>query len=99
MLWLQNLPVKRKLTLVILVTCSAVLLLACGVLAVYELFDFRKTMARDMTVLADILAKNTRAVLVFQDESEARLKLSTFQEEPHVMVACLYASDGSRFVE
>jgi len=54
--WLQNLPIKQKLTLVILSTCSAVLVLACGVLAVYELLEFRRTTVRDMTVLADVLA-------------------------------------------
>ncbi len=31
--WLRDLPIRRKLTLAILLTCSAALLLACGVLA------------------------------------------------------------------
>mgnify|MGYP001602190784 FL=1 len=67
MKWLRDLPLKRKLTWVILLTCSMVLLLACSVLAGYRLFDFRQTMVRDTTVLADVLAKNTRAALSFQN--------------------------------
>ena len=39
---LVDTPIKRKLTLVILLTCSVVLLLACGVLAAYQMFDFRQ---------------------------------------------------------
>ncbi len=97
--WLQNLPIKRKLTLVILSTCSAVLVLACGVLAVYELLEFRRTTVRDMTVLADVLAKNTKAALAFQDESAAHETLLALQAEPYVGAACLYTADGARFAD
>ena len=57
--WLRDLPLKRKLTLVILLTCSTVLLLACGVLAVYQLLDFRDLTVRNSNVLADIIDRNT----------------------------------------
>ena len=57
MAWWTDIPVRRKLTLVILLTCTTVLLLACAVLAAYELITFRRTMARDMTVLADVLGR------------------------------------------
>ena len=66
--WLRDLPIRRKLTLVILLTCSLVLLLACGVLALYQVLNFRQGMVRDTTVLANVLAKNTQAALTFQDE-------------------------------
>ena len=97
--WLQNLPIKQKLTLVILSTCSVVLVLACGVLAVYELLEFRRTTARDMTVLADVLAKNTRAALAFQDEGAAHETLLALQAEPYVEAACLYTADGKQFAD
>jgi len=69
--WLQNLPIKRKLTLVVVLTCSIVVLLACALLAGYELYEFRRAMLRDTTVLTDVLAKNTRAALAFSDETAA----------------------------
>jgi signal transduction histidine kinase/ActR/RegA family two-component response regulator len=99
MRWLNDLPIRRKLTLIILVTCTAVLLLACAGLATYEFFDYRRNMARDTTVLADILGKNTRAALAFQDEVAARETLGALQSEPHVMAAVLYAADGARFAD
>jgi signal transduction histidine kinase/ActR/RegA family two-component response regulator/HAMP domain-containing protein len=95
--WLRDLPIRRKLTLVILLTCSMVLLLACGVLAVYQVIDFRQNMVRDTTVLADVLAKNTQAALTFQDENAARQTLLALQAEPFVAAACLYDEKGSRF--
>jgi signal transduction histidine kinase/ActR/RegA family two-component response regulator len=97
--WLRNLPIKRKLTLAILLSCSAVLLLACGALAAYEWFEFRQAMTRDMTVLADVLAKNNRAALAFQDENAAHETLRALQSEPYVVAACLYDKEGARFAD
>ena len=98
MRWLQDLPIRRKLNLVILLTCAVALLAACASIAAYEVFDFRRAIARDTTVLADILGKNTRAALAFQDDTAAQEILQALQAEPHVMAACLYTKDGERFV-
>jgi signal transduction histidine kinase/ActR/RegA family two-component response regulator len=95
--WLQNLPLKRKLTLVILFTCSAVLLLACVVLAAYQLIDSRRTIVRDSMVLADVIGKNTSAALAFQDDNSANQTLLTLQSEPNVSAACLYDEHGNQF--
>ncbi|HYC54605.1 MAG TPA: CHASE sensor domain-containing protein [Candidatus Binatia bacterium] len=96
---LQDLPVKQKLTMVILLTCSVVLLLACAVLAGYELYDYRRAMARDTTVLADVLAKNTQAALAFEDDAFARDMLYALQAEPYVVAAGLYDENGQLFAD
>ena len=97
--WLRDLPIRRKLTLVILLSCLLVLLLACGVLATYQVLDFRQSMVRDTTVLADVLAKITQAALTFQDENAARQTLLALQAEPFVAGACLYDENGDRFAD
>jgi signal transduction histidine kinase/ActR/RegA family two-component response regulator/HAMP domain-containing protein len=97
MSWFQDLPIRRKLTFVILATCAVVLLAACAAVAIYEVFDFRRALARDATVLADILGRNTRGALAFQDESAARETLMALQSEPHVTAAALYDQAGNRF--
>src|SRR5579883_1218622 len=99
MSWLQNLPIKRRLTLVILMTCSAVLLLACGALALYQWFDFRNAMLRDITVLSDVVANNARAALAFQDEAHAQELLQALRSEPEIVEAGLYLPSGVRFAE
>ena len=95
--WFQNLPLKRKLTLIILLTCSAVLLLACGILAGYQLFDFRQRIIEDSSVLADVIGKNTRAAITFQDENSAQQTLLALQSESSVSGACLYDAQGNQF--
>ncbi|HEY1790806.1 MAG TPA: ATP-binding protein [Verrucomicrobiae bacterium] len=97
MTWLQNLPLKRKVTLVILLTCSAVLLLACSVLAGYQLFDYRKTIVGDSSVLADVIGKNTQAALAFQDQNSAQQTLLALQSDPDVSAARLYDAQGNEF--
>jgi signal transduction histidine kinase/ActR/RegA family two-component response regulator/HAMP domain-containing protein len=95
--WLRNLPLKRKLTLVILLTCVAALLLADGVLTTYQFFDFRKAILHNSTVLADVLSRNTQAALAFQDENSAQKTLLALQAQPEVSAACLYNASGDRF--
>lgn len=95
--WLNDLPIQRKLTLVILLTCSVVLLLACGLLAGYQTYNFRQNMVRSTTVLANVLANNTQAALAFQDETAAQQTLLALQAEPNVLAANLYNDSGSLF--
>lgn len=95
--WLRNQPVGRILTFVILLSCSVVLLLACGVLAAYQLYDFHQMTVHDSTVLADVLARNTQAALTFQDEAAATQTLEALQAEPYVSAACLYTALGAPF--
>ena len=87
MKWLNSIPLRRKLMLVILMTCSVVLLLACGIMAAYQFFDYRKTVARDMSVLAQVVAENTRAAMAFDDQNKARDTLATLESEPSVVAA------------
>jgi signal transduction histidine kinase/ActR/RegA family two-component response regulator/HAMP domain-containing protein len=94
---LRDLPIRRKLTLVILLTCSVVLFLACGMLGVYQIFDSRKAVVRDATVLADVLAQNTQAALTFQDETAAQHTLLALQAKHSVIAACLYDEKGRPF--
>lgn len=95
--WMRDWPIRQKLTLVIMLTCGVVLLLACGLLGAYQVYQFRDAMARDTTVLADVLAKNTQAALAFQDETAAQQTLQALQAEPYVTAACLYNEKGGQF--
>src|ERR1700722_8309153 len=97
MSWLRDLPIRKKLSLVIVLSCSVVLLLACSILVIYQVINFRQNMALNSTVLADVLAKNTQAALTFQDEGGAPQPLDALQAQPSVITACLYNSEGERF--
>lgn len=99
MSWLRNLPIRRKLTLVVLATCAVSLLLAVVCLAVFEAMAFRRGLVRDMTVLGNIVGSNTRAALAFDDEQAATSTLANLESEPQVVGARLYAADGTPFAD
>ena len=56
--FLRDTPIKRKLMLVILLTNGFVLLLMGSALITFELVTFRRSLATNIGVLADIIGAN-----------------------------------------
>jgi signal transduction histidine kinase/ActR/RegA family two-component response regulator/HAMP domain-containing protein len=96
---LPDLPLERKLAIVVLATCTIALVLACVALGTFELFEFRKTLVRDVTVLADIAGRNTHAALRFRVPTTAEDTLRALDAEPQIVSARLYDEDGNLFAE
>ncbi len=99
MRWFQELPLKRKLMLVILVTCAMVLSLACAAIAVYEMDTYRRTVRHEAGVLADVLATNCQAALAFADAEAATGILRAVQADPNLIAARLFDRSGTLFAE
>src|SRR5882724_3773590 len=97
MSWLQDMPIRWKVTLVILLTSTASLLLACGAFIHHELIASRQAMVRDLEVLADVLGQNSTAALKFDDQSAAENILLALRAKPHLVAACLFTKQGQRF--
>jgi len=76
---LRDLPIRKKLRSVIMLTCGAALLLACGAFAGYEWITFRHTMPRQQDTLAEIVGANCAAPVAFNDEKSAERTLSALQ--------------------
>jgi signal transduction histidine kinase/DNA-binding response OmpR family regulator len=92
--------IKRKLTVIILLTCTAVLLVAGIAMIAAQLLTSRRAMVQEMTVLADLLGRNTTAALSFhrdEDSEEVTRTLSALQANPHILAACLYDKNQNRF--
>lgn len=95
----RGLPIRSKLTRIILLTGALVVLIAWVSLTAYELFDFRKAAVRDLQVVANILAANTTAALAFQDADAAGRTLAALQAEEHILAAFVLDAQGQRFSE
>ena len=93
----QNTSIKRKLTLIIMLTSTVALLLACGAFVAYEMITFRRGMVRDLFTLAEIIGYNSTAALTFDDVRSAEETLAALSAEPHVVSACIYTKDGNVF--
>jgi signal transduction histidine kinase/ActR/RegA family two-component response regulator/HAMP domain-containing protein len=91
--------IRRKLTTIILLTCSIVLLLACLVLFAYQHFAFRQAAVRNLTTLGQVIASNSTAALAFVNTDDAQVTLAALRAEPQVVAAALYDMQGQLFAK
>jgi signal transduction histidine kinase/CheY-like chemotaxis protein/HPt (histidine-containing phosphotransfer) domain-containing protein len=96
---LKNLPIRRKLALMISTSCLLALSFAYASITLYERSVFRATATDQLTTMADMLGDNTSASLAFDDADTAREMLGALKAEPDVIAACLYDSQGHIFAE
>src|ERR1700730_12196546 len=94
---LRDLPIKRKLMVVILLTNSFALLLMGSALVVYERITFRHALAVNMNVLAQIIGSNTTAALAFDEAKNAREILGGLVAENQTKCAAIYDRNGRIF--
>ncbi|HEY2844071.1 MAG TPA: response regulator [Bryobacteraceae bacterium] len=92
-----NLSIKHKLRLVIMVTVTCALMLACAAVVVYDQIAARESMRNDLDVLAEIFSANSTAALSFNDRPAAEELLSTLKAKQHIAYAFLYLQDGTVF--
>ena len=94
----RDLPIKRKLAGVILLTSFVVLALTSSVLLAYELYSYKDTTRRTFSTVGQIIADSSTAVLIYDDRKLATKILSGFRAEPEVALAALYDRQGRLFV-
>ncbi len=97
MSFFRDLPIRRKLAFNGIVTTAVALLLACGAFVTYEQITFRKTMTRDLSITAQMIAFNSAAALSFDDASSSEQTLKALAAQPHIMGACVYDARGNVF--
>ena len=90
----RNLSIRAKLTSLMMLTSVIVLLLASGVFVANDVVKIRAAMVRDLTVLADVIGRNSSAALAFNDEEAAKEILSALSAEPNIMAATIRGVDG-----
>lgn len=95
MQFFRHTPIKRKLTLITMLTSGAALLLACLGFVVHEQVTFRRTMLIDMTVLADMFDDNVAPGLTFGDPRSIEQTLRSLDAHPRIVTAAVYNKEGS----
>src|SRR6266404_2398348 len=93
----QNMSLRRKQTLITMLTSGIVLLLACAAFSIYDVITFRKAMVEHLSTLAEIVGANTSAALDFNDSNSAVETLSALQAQPGIIGACIYGKGGGVF--
>ena len=94
---LHNMPIRRKLMLIILLTSLVLMLLMRGAFLAYEYVTFRQTTLRHLTTLGEILAAYSTRALAFENPDAAQEILSALKAERHIVSAGLYDRQGRLF--
>ena len=95
----NNLSIKRKLTLIIMLISTVALLLACISFIFYDLIISRKAMVRDLATVAEMVGTNSSAPLLFYDPSSAKEVLAALKAKPQIVSACIYEKNGKPFAK
>jgi signal transduction histidine kinase len=94
---LTDIPIRRKVMAILLLTCGAVVLFTCAAFFSYELVTFRRTTVSQLTTLGEIIAANSTAALAFENQEDAQEILSALRVDRHVVAAALYDKRGVLF--
>ena len=96
---LQNLSIKRKLTLITMLTSSAALILSALSFLVYDLVSFRHLLIQDLMTQAEIIGYNSAGAMEFKDVPAATATLSALTAKEGVVAAGLYGRDSKIFAQ
>ncbi len=93
----RDLPIRRKLTWVNVLTSAVALTLASLAFIVFDLTTFRQSVVRQLSTQAQMIGYNGTAALLFNDRNSAAQTLAALRAEPHIVLASIYAKDGAVF--
>lgn len=96
---LADLPIRRKLTFVIVVTSALGLSVAAASFIGYEWVSARGAMESDLSTLAGIVASNGTAALTFDDPATAEELLLSLSGNSSILAGCLYEPSGAVFAD
>jgi signal transduction histidine kinase/DNA-binding NarL/FixJ family response regulator len=94
---LQNLSIKRKLTLITMLTSSAALVLSALSFLIYDLISFRHLLIQDLMTQAEIIGYNSAGAMEFKDVPAATATLSALTAKEDVVAVGLYGRDSKMF--
>jgi len=94
---LQNMAIKHKLILIIMLACITGLFLAGAAFIGWERNTCRDGMVRNLSTQAEMIAENCKAALAFQDAQDAKETLQALHVEPSIVFGCVYNKENRLF--
>ncbi|MFZ2633933.1 MAG: response regulator [Desulfosalsimonadaceae bacterium] len=86
----KNFSITNKLRILVMISSSIALLMACGILGVLEVMNFRHTQANELSILSTIIADRTTASLTFDDPNVAHETLNALKARHSILSAYIF---------
>jgi PAS domain S-box-containing protein len=94
---LNALPIRSKLVIISVLTCMVALLLAGGVIALYDNYHYEQRKAGEFIAQAEIVGSSMTASLEFHDAEAAQEYLAPLNSNPQILSGAVYEADGRLF--
>ena len=95
--WFRDLPIARKLVTIGVVTSATTVLAACVAILAYDVASSYGRLAREVSLLADVVGSNSTAAIVFKDPVSANEILGAVAANEHIAFAAIRLPDRSLF--
>ncbi len=96
---IANLPIKRKLLLIVIFPNVLSLLVISLFLLILEITEFQQDAREDLTAVATIIANRSTAALLYDDKDLAKENLAVVDTLSAVQAACIYDAKGAVFTQ
>ncbi len=97
--WFRALPIRRKILTVLAFTVGISLGLATAVSVTVEVVSQRRQSGELAESLAEVVASNAAAAVVFGDKQNASLALHSLETQPTIVAAWILDADYQRFAD
>src|SRR5690349_19737109 len=94
---IKHFSISQKLTWMNMLVSGAALLLACAAFLTYDLYVFRTSIVRNLSIQAQMIGSNSVSALTFDDPLTAEKTLSALKASPRILYAEIYTLDGKPF--
>ena len=95
----RDLSIRRKLTVIIMVTCGVVVVLASAAFLASDFYTFRERLVNHGSGLAQMIEVNASTALLFNDRETGDKLLGALRAQPHAVSAAIYDADGKVFAQ
>jgi hypothetical protein len=95
--FLRNLPIRRKLVFITMLTSGIALVVACLALATYEQVTSRKRILQNISVLAEMAGANSAVGLKLNEPGWVEQALQSLSAQSSIVRACVYDRQGRPF--
>jgi sensor histidine kinase regulating citrate/malate metabolism len=97
MQFLNNLPIRRKLTVITMLTSGIALLISSLSLVTYEQFTTRKRMVQDLSTTAEMIGRNSASGLAFSESDSVQQSLQSLTAQHSIREVWIYDQNGKPF--
>ena len=98
MSWFRNLPIKWKLTSIIMLTIMVALVSAFGAFIAYDALASKEEFKKGVIAIARDLASNARPGLTNLNQAAIEQAFAALRDKRQVRAACIYSMDGTRII-